>query len=146
MASTIDSAKRTINGTYGSMWFDGRKIAEIKGFQLKSRKNSTTINLAGEILEDTKMTSVTNSGQITIFHVDSGFADEMAQTQRGADLRHTLRVKLADPDSFGAETINVFNVSLSELTAADWQAATVGEVTTPFTCGRYEFDDRIPVQ
>ena len=37
----------------------------------------------------------------------------------------------------------VYNVSLDDLTLADWQAATVGKVTVPFTFSRYEFMDQI---
>lgn len=36
-----------------------------------------------------------------------------------------------------------YNVSFDDLTLADWQAATVGTVTAPFTWSRYEFLDMI---
>ena len=39
-----------------------------------------------------------------------------------------------------------YNVSFDDLTLADWQAATVGTVTTPFTFSRYELLDMIEVQ
>ena len=37
----------------------------------------------------------------------------------------------------------IMGVGFDDLTLADWQAATVGTVTTPFTFGRYEFLDQI---
>ena len=45
-----------------------------------------------------------------------------------------------------AERVAVYNVSFDDLTLADWQAATVGRVTAPFTFSRYEFLDQIEVQ
>ena len=39
MASRIDSAKRVINGTFGELWSDGRKVAETTAMQAKIAKN-----------------------------------------------------------------------------------------------------------
>ena len=66
--------------------------------------------------------------------------------QDGEDVRGTVISKLRDPDSYGAERVAVYNVSFDDLTLADWQAATVGTVTTPFTFSRYELLDMIEVQ
>ena len=55
----------------------------------------------------------------------------------------TLIGKLADPDSYGAERIAVYNVSFDDLTLADWKANTAGEITLPFTFTRYELLDVI---
>ena len=40
----------------------------------------------------------------------------------------------------------VYNVSFDDLTLADWQAATVGTVTKPFTFTRYELLDQIQAE
>lgn len=146
MATMIDSAKRIINGTFGSLWVDGRVIAEVKGLRLQTTKNDSAVKLCGDVNEDWKMTSLSHSGTVTLYHVDSGFAKEMEQVQEGKDIRHTIRSKLADPDVHGAESIDVFGVSFSTLTPADWQAATLGEISVPFKCKRYKFDELIPVK
>lgn len=146
MAKKIDSAKRVINGTYGEFWCDGRKWAEVDSFQIVLKKNSVAIKFCGEIIEDTKMLSVSNSGSLGGFHVDSCFASEIERTQDGKEVRHTFRGKLADPDSWGFEAVEVYNVTFSQLTAMDWKAATEGKINTPFTCGRIKFTDKIPVR
>ena len=143
MAMSIDTAKRVINGSFGELWLDGEKIAECTACQLKVSKNKETINLCGQFMTDTKATSASGTGSLTLYKVDSGFAQVQSGLQGGEDRRFTVISKLKDPDSYGAERVAVYNVSFDDLTLADWQAATVGKVTTPFTFSRYEFLDQI---
>lgn len=143
MARTIDTAKRVLSGTFGEVWVDGEKIAECTACQLKVSKNKETINLCGQFMTDTKATSGSGTGSLTLYKVDSGFAQKQSGLQNGVDRRFTVISKLKDPDSWGAERVAVYNVSLDDLTLADWQAATVGKVTVPFTFSRYEFLDQI---
>lgn len=146
MARTIDSAKRVISGTYGEVWIDGEKIAECTACRAVVAKNKETINLCGQFMTDTKATSGSGTGSLTLYKVDSGFARRQAGIQDGEDLRVTIISKLRDPDSYGAERVAIYNVSFDDLTLADWQAATVGTVTAAFTFSRYEFLDMIEVQ
>ena len=146
MATSIDTAKRSLNGLWGEVWIDGEKIAECTACQLKVSKNKETINLCGQFMSDTKATSGSGTGSLTLYKVDSGFAQKMSDLQSGIDRRFTVISKLKDPDSWGAERVAAYNVSFDDLTLADWQAATVGKVTTPFTFSRYEFLDQIEVQ
>ena len=143
MATSIDTAKRVINGTFGEVWVDSKKDAECIACQLKVSKNKETINLCGQFMSDTKATSANGTGSLTLYKVDSGFAMKMSDLQSGKDSRCTIISKLKDPDSWGAERVAVYNVSFDDVTLADWQAATVGKVTVPFTFSRYEFLDQI---
>lgn len=143
MATSIDTAKRSLNGLWGEVWIDGEKIAECTACQLKVSKNKETINLCGQFMGDTKATSGSGTGSLTLYKVDSGFAQKQSDLQDGIDRRFTVISKLKDPDSWGAERVAAYNVSFDDLTLADWQAATVGKVTTPFTFSRYEFLDQI---
>lgn len=146
MSRTIDSAKRTINGTFGELWLDGEKIAECTACQLRVSKNKETINLCGQFMSDSKATSGSGTGSLTLYHVDSGMIQKQADLQSGIDRRFTVISKLRDPDSYGAERVAAYNVSFDDLTLADWQAATVGTVTAAFTFSRYELMDQIEVQ
>ena len=73
MARRLDSAKRVINGTYGELWVDGEKIAECTACQLKVAKNKQTVNLCGQFMDDSKATSGSGTGSLTLYKVDSGF-------------------------------------------------------------------------
>ncbi len=146
MARSIDSAKRVISGTYGEVWVDGEKIAECTACQAKVAKNKQTVNLCGQFMDDTKVTSGSGTGSLTLYKVDSGFIQRQRELQDGVDVRCTIISKLRDPDSYGAERVALYNVSFDDLTLADWQAATMGTVTAPFTFSRYELLDTIEVQ
>ena len=146
MAKNKFSAKRIPNGTYGAVWLDAERLAECYGCQGKVQVSSDTINLCGQFMDDTKATNGTGSGSLTLYKVDSGFAQKQSGIQDGVDRRFTIISKLKDPDSYGAERVAVYNVSFDDLTLADWQAATMGTVTAPFTFSRYEYLDEIEVQ
>ncbi|MGI6029765.1 MAG: phage tail tube protein [Candidatus Heteroscillospira sp.] len=146
MARTIESAKRVISGTYGEVWVDGEKIAECTACQGKIAKNKETINLCGQFMADSKATSATGTGSLTLHKVDSGFIQKCGDIQKGVDRRFTVLSKLRDPDSYGAERVAYYNVSFDDLTLSDWAAAQVGSVTAPFTFTRYELLDSIEVQ
>lgn len=143
MAKTIDSAKRVINGLYGEVWVDGEKIAECTACQAKVAKSKDTIYLCGQFMTDTKATSASGTGSLTMHKVDSGFIQRSRDLQSGVDARGTVITKLRDPDAWGAERIALYNVSFDDVTLADWQAATVGSITAPFTYSGYELLDAI---
>ena len=146
MARSIDSAKRIINGLYGEVWVDGEKIAECTACQAKVAKNKQTVNFCGQFMDDTKVTSGSGTGSLTLYKVDSGFIQRQRELQNGVDVRCTIISKLRDPDSYGAERVALYNVSFDDLTLADWQAAAVGTITAPFTFSRYDLLDTIEVQ
>ncbi len=143
MAQTIDTAKRVINGTFGELWIDAEKVAECTACQIKVNKNKDTINLCGKGKTETKATRGNGTGRRKGEKEERGLAQKLADLQSGIDRRFTVFSKLKDPDSWGAERVAVYNVSFDDLTLADWQAATVGRVTAPFTYSHYELLDQI---
>ena len=78
--------------------------------------------------------------------MDSGLIQKRQSMQDGVIPEGTIVSKLADPDSAGAERIAYYGVQFSDLTLADWQAATVGKITAPFTFTKFELLDAIPVE
>lgn len=143
MAKTLDGAKRVINGTYGEVWLDGDKVAECTACQAKVELTKESVNLCGQLMEDSKLVSAKGTGSLTLLKVDSGMAQRLAGVLNGVDRRFTIIEKLRDPDSFGAERVALYGVSFDDLTLADWEAAKQGSVTAPFTFTRYEYLDMI---
>lgn len=142
----MDSTKRTINGKWGEIWLDDNKVAEIKGFQAKVSFNKAEINICGNMLTDSKVLNAKGTGSLRMYKVYSRMANAIGDAIRnGKDLRFTITSKLADPDAYGSERVVIKNVSFDDLTLADWQDATVGEVEAPFTFTDYRFLDTIDV-
>lgn len=145
MARTIDAAKRVVSGTFGQVWLNGELIAECKGLQAKVNKNKEKIYLCGMLFADHKVMSLEGTGSLTLYKVDSGMIQKQQNIQDGVDNRYTIVSALKDPDSYGAERVAIYNVSFDDLTLADWQRASVGEITAPFTFTRFELLDQIGV-
>ena len=74
------------------------------------------------------------------FGIDLGGTNVAAAA---VDEKGNLLGKASLPTPRGAERVAVYNVSFDDLTLADWQAATVGRVTAPFTYSHYELLDQI---
>ena len=146
MAKNKFSAKRIPNGTYGAVWLDAERLAECYGCQGKVQVSSYTINLCGQFMEASKPVSAKGTGSLMLYKVDSGMLKRLEGIQDGKVPRCTGGTKLADPDSAGAERAALYDVMFTDLTLADWQAATTGKVTAPFTFSRYELLDAIAVE
>lgn len=145
MARSNFSARRVINGTYGTVWLDDERVAECHTCQAKVQFNTETINLDGEFMEHYKPISGKGSGSLTLYKVDSGMISKMKGVQEGIVPEFTIVTKLADPDAAGSERAALYGVMFTDLTLADWQRAAAGKVTAPFTFTRYEMLDSIDV-
>ena len=140
-------AKRIINGTNGELWLDGEQVAEISGFQAKINITKETINLCGQLAEDTKIVGYAGKGSVKMYKVNSRMAIKISDyLKQGRDIRFTIISKLRDPDSYGAERVVIKNVSLDDLTLADWEAKKSGTIESPFTFTDYEYLDMIEVR
>lgn len=140
----LDSAKRIISGTFGSIWLDGDEVGECYGVQAKFSFNKEKIALCGQMATDSKITSMEGTGSLRMHKVNSRMSALIGEkVSQGHDPRFTLIIKLADPDAFGAERVALYNVSFDDETIADWEAGNVGKIEAPFTFTRREFLDII---
>ena len=137
---------RVISGTWGELWLDGEKWADLKGCQAKYAYTKSDVQLCGQMEVDTKVTAVKGTGSITVGHVFTRNITRADQLVKGIDVRATIIVKLADPDSYGAERAALYNVSFDDETIMDFQSGKYGEKTYPFTFTKREWLDVIKPQ
>lgn len=138
-------AKRVINGSHGEAWLDGEYISEITSAQAKINYKKEVVDLVGDLGEHQKVMGYSGTGSLEIHKVSSRMARALKNTKDGRTNYFTIILKLADPDSFGAERIVLNEVCFDDLTLADWKAKTKGIVTIPFTFASYEFIDMINI-
>lgn len=130
----LDSAKRVISGTWGTVWLNGEEVGESYGLQAKVSANKEKITLCGQMWTDHKVMNVEGTGSLRLHKVNSRMTLLLAEAMAtGQDLRFTIVSKLSDPDAYGVERIALRNVSFDDLTLADWEAGQVGKVECPFT-------------
>ncbi len=143
----MESAKRVISGTWGELWVDDEKWADVYGLQAKVSFHKEEVALCRQMMTDKKVTSAEGTGSIRLHKVYSRGAVKQAESVlAGRDLRCTLVSKLADPDSYGAERVILKNVSFDDLTLADWEAKALGKVEMPFSFTGFEYVDLIAPQ
>ncbi len=143
--------KRVINGSFGSLWWDGELVFELSSFNAKVTANRDKIQMAGSLDEDSKITSLSGEGTFKIHKVFSrGLAAMLKAWKNGNDPRSQLVSRLKDPDTLngGAERVVINNVWFNELTLMDFETGKPGEIDYPFgfTVSDVDYPDTIPVQ
>ena len=137
--STIDSAKRVMSGTFGELWWDGELIAECDKFTAKYTQTKEEVNLARQLISDTKVMGSKGTGSFRIYKVYSRFRAYADAVQAGKDVRGTFVSKLDDPDAYGSERVALYNVSLDEVPLVNWERKTIQRDEVPFTFTSHKF-------
>ncbi len=134
---------RVMSGTWGQVWVDGELWAELSAFQAKYSYTKESVSMCGEMVEDSKITSVKGTGSITILKVYTRNNDRADSIIKGKDVRATIVGKLDDPDAYGAERVALYDVSFDDETIMDFTSGATGKVTMPFTFRRREWLDTV---
>ena len=133
--------EQVINGSYGEAWLDGDYLAEIKGLEAKIAIEYEDIDRPRKLGKGKKMIGYEGTGSLKLHKVTSRFIKLLSDNlKQGKQTSFTVISKLDDPDALGAERIMLKNVTLEELTLANWEAKTTGEEEIPFS-----FDDWEPM-
>lgn len=140
----MDSGKRVMNGTYGQVWLDGEEVSECISCKAESSFSKSKVYLSGQLEEENKITSISNTGSLKFHKVNSRMLTKIGDAiSKGKDLRFTVISKLADPDAYGAERIALYNVSFDKVTLADWTRAQTTDIEAPFTFGKFKLLDTV---
>ena len=140
---SIDSAKRVMSGTFGELWWDGELIAECDKFAAKYTQSKEAVNLARQMIEDSKVMGSKGTGSMRLYKVYSRFQQFADAVLEGKDVRSTLVSKLDDPDAYGAERVAVYGVSYDEQVLMDWEAGKAGSMTISFQATNVEYLDKV---
>lgn len=133
--------KQVINGTWGEVWLEGNRIAEVYGLQAKVDVDKEAINMCGTLMTGKKMRQLEGTGSLKVWKMDDSFARLTSSVRTGRSQSLTIISKLDDPDAKQAERVSLMGVSFDTITLADWEAAVVGKLELPFTFFDYEFLD-----
>lgn len=133
--------EQVINGSWGEAWLDGDYLAEIKGLEARLAIEYEDIDRPRRLGKGKKMIGYEGTGSLKLHKVTSRFIKLLSDNLKaGRQTSFTIISKLDDPDALGAERIMLKNVTLEELTLANWEAKTNGEEEIPFS-----FDDWEPI-
>ena len=126
--------EKVINGTWGEVWVDDDYMAEVTALEAKVSLEKTEVNQVGTLAKGYKVTGIEGKGTLKMNKVSSYFIRKLSSNiKAGKTTTCTIISKLADPDSFGAERIQLNGCTFDELTLADWEAKKLGAESIAFS-------------
>ncbi|MBR5949128.1 MAG: phage tail tube protein [Clostridia bacterium] len=138
------TAKRVINGTWGTMWLEGQLVSEVYKLEAKDNYTRENVALCGSLRDGKKLTKLEGTGSIGLHKVNSRMQRLISDKVRaGYDPEFTIVSKLDDPDAYGAERVSITGVQFDNLDIANWEVGVLGKVECPFTFQDYEYLDTI---
>lgn len=133
-----------LSGTNGTLWVNGRVLAELSSYEAKVTGAFDDVDCCGEYATFQQYHGYKIDGTITIHKVDSALAVEVERGYTSGIMPEiTLTSKHENPSTGAAERIAIRNVVITEFTAAKFEAKSVTDVDFPFTGTRLEYLEEI---
>lgn len=129
-----------ILGTWGKLFVNNVKIANIKSFELKASLNYEDINVNGNLITQSKYTGATLTGTMVVHKVDS-FNIKLVKDAIKTGVMPSIKFmgELTDPNVDGDEAIEVSDVMFDEATLLSFANGEVREESTSFRAGDYNY-------
>lgn len=140
----LDST-RTINGTFGQVWKDGRWLTNFRQGEASIEITKEDVQRSGTRWVGKKVVGLAGTGTIVGHRVTTQLIEEIGQIadDRNPSLVTELIMKLDDPDSFGAYRVRLKRVQFDTIPLMNFEAGSLVEEELPFTFEGYEILDRI---
>lgn len=133
-------AENCILGTFGRLYVNNIKIANIKSFELKASLNYEDINVNGNLITQSKYTGATLTGTMVVHKIDS-FNIKLIKDAIKTGVMPSIKFmgELSDPNVDGDEAIEVSDVMFDEATLLSFANGEVREESTSFRAGDYNY-------
>jgi len=142
--ATKPTAPRVMSGTYGMLYWDSEPIFEVSSFEAKLKINRETVNFAGDLMEDSKMTGLAGEFSFKVNKVFSRGQIKIANAiKSGIDPRSQLIGKIADPDAYGSERVVLSNCWFSDVSLMKFESKKLGEEEFSGGFTDYTFPDLV---
>lgn len=133
-------ANKIILGTFGKVYINNKRIANIKSFELKASMDYEDIKVNGELITQYKYTGSSLTGTMEVHKVDSyniNLVKDAIKTGVMPDIK--IVGELSDPNTDGDEAIEVTGVLLDEATLLAFTNGEVRDESTAFRAGGYNY-------
>lgn len=126
-------ANEVINGTFGKVYINGNKLANIKSFEAKLTVEYEEIDIAEDPGKHQKYMGYSGEGTMVLHKVDSTILKMMKDDLKAGKVPDIMIVaSVSDPNSKGTERVQFDEVTIDELTLLKFELKTVGEEEVPF--------------
>ncbi len=132
-------ANEVMNGSFGTVWINGNKAANIKKFEAKLTLNYEAVDIAEDPGEHQKFMGYSGSGTMTFHKVDSSITSLLYKEIKKGSIPEIMIVgKLEDPNGYGAERIQFNEVTIDEVTLLNFEQKALMEEEVPFKFADFE--------
>jgi hypothetical protein len=139
-------ASRVMNGSFGSVFdANGKWLTNVKSAEATVEVNKEEISRAGTRWVAHKVTSLKGSGTITGYRVTTDLIEAIGQiaNDRSGVYVTELRMKLDDPEAFGAYSVRLKGVTFDQIPLMKYELNSIVEEELPFTFVGYELMDKV---
>lgn len=133
-------AENCILGTWGRLYVNNVRCAEIKSFELKASMNYEDIQVNGNLITQSKYTGATLTGTMVVHKVNS-FNIKLVKDAIKTGVMPSIKFmgELSDPNVNGDEAIEVTDVMFDEATLLSFANGEVREESTAFRAGDFNY-------
>lgn len=133
-------ADNCILGTFGKLYINNVRVAEIKSFELKASLQYEDILVNGNLITQSKYKGATLTGTMVVHKVNS-FNIKLVKDAIKTGIMPSIKFmgELADPNIDGDEAIEVTDVMFDEATLLSFANGEVREESTAFRAGDYNY-------
>lgn len=133
-------ADNCILGTFGKLYINNVRVAEIKSFELKASLQYEDILVNGNLITQSKYKGATLTGTMVVHKVNS-FNIKLVKDAIKTGIMPSIKLlgELADPNVAGDEAIEVTDVMFDEATLLSFANGEVREESTAFRAGDYNY-------
>ena len=130
---------KIIRGSFGRLWVNGIQVAQVKSFELKATLNYEEVDVNGDLAKKQRYTGYSLAGTMVCHKINSYNTTLVTSGIKNGQLPEIKFVAtLADPDSEGSESIEVYDVTFDEVTLMHFENASIEEESIPFKAGGYD--------
>lgn len=131
-----------INGTYGKVYINGNKFANIKTFEAKLVMQYEEVDIAEDPGKQQRYMGYSGEGTMTLHKVDSGILKLVSEDIKAGKMPEIMMVgAVSDPSALGTERIQFDGVTLDEIMLLKFEQKTLTEEEVPF-----KFADFTPLE
>ena len=135
---------RIIRGSFGKLWIDDEKMANVKSFEAKASLDFEDVDVNGDLGQKHVYMGYSVAGTVVLHKCDSTIASKYKDGIVSGVLP-TVKVVAAldDPAAWGTERVALYDVTFDEVTLSKFENKSLTEEEVPFKAGSFEFLDLI---
>jgi hypothetical protein len=133
-------ANKVILGTFGKVFINNKRIANIKSFELKASMDYEDIKVNGNLITQYKYTGASLAGTMEVHKVDS-YNINLVKDAIKTGVMPSIKIvgELSDPNTDGDESIEITGVLLDEATLLAFTNGEVRDESVAFRAGGYNY-------